>query len=112
MDIRDLTKIVIDFRNQRGWKKYHKQKDAILGLICEAAELAEHFKWHNEKQMKTYIQKYKKEIGEEISDILYWLLLMSYDLKIDVEEAFKEKMKKNANKYPVKKSYGKYTNKK
>ena len=48
-------------------------------------------------------------IGKELADVLYWVLLMSKDLDIDVLEALHKKMKKNEDKYPVEKAKGKHT---
>ncbi len=45
-------------------------------------------------------------------DVLYWLLLLSHDLDIDIKKAFGDKGEKNEKKYPVEKSRGsrrKYT---
>ena len=41
--------------------------------------------------------------------VLYWVLLMSYDLDIDVVSAFEKKMKQNKEKYPTEKAKGKHT---
>jgi hypothetical protein len=49
------------------------------------------------------------KIAKELSDVLYWVLLMSHDLGIDIEKAFEIKMKENAKKYPIKKAKGKHT---
>jgi len=80
-----------------------------IGLALEAAEVLEHFQWKNEREMEEYIKIHKKDIGEELSDVLYWVLLMSYDLRIDLVKAFNKKMIKNAQKYPVKEARGRHT---
>ena len=41
------------------------------------------------------VEKLKKELGEELADVLFWVLLMSHDLKIDIKKASIEKMKQN-----------------
>lgn len=102
MDIKYLVKKALKFRNDRKWAKYHNPKDSSMALISEAVELLEHFKWHNEAEMKTYIQKHKKEIGDELSDVLFWILIMANDFKIDLDSAFLNKLKKNEIKYPLK----------
>ena len=61
----------------------------------------------NEKEMHEHVKSHKKEVGEELSDVLYWVLLMSYDLGININQALKNKIKSSENKYPVKKSKGK-----
>ncbi len=108
-DITAITKRIIAFRNARDWKQFHNPKDVALSLVLEAAEVMEHFQWKNKKEIEKYIIKNKAEIGEELADTLYWILLMSHDLKIDVLDALNKKMKKNEAKYPVEKAKGKHT---
>lgn len=54
----------------------------------------------------------KDEVGEELADVFYWVLLLANKIDIDLVEAFKKKMAKNEAKYPVEKTKGshkKYT---
>ena len=111
-DIEELTKLIVKFRNARDWKKFHNPKDMTLSLVLEATELMEHFQWKNSEESERHIKEHKKELGEELSDILYWTLLISHDLSIDIKKSFKRKMRISSKKYPVKKSKGsskKYT---
>lgn len=101
MDIKELQKLVLKFRDDRNWGPFTTPKDSALALVAEVGELIEHFKWHNEKEMQEYVEKNRREIGEELSDVLFWVLQMSHDLQIDLPKAFVEKMKKNEEKYPV-----------
>jgi|SRR3989344_733048 len=109
----DLQKRVIAFRDSRDWKQFNNQKDMALSLTLEAAEVLEHFQWKvTREEIEAYTRKHKKEIGEELADVLYWVLTMNHDLGIDMADAFEKKMVKNAKKYPLKKSKGhpnKYT---
>lgn len=102
--INNLTKRIIEFRNARDWKQFHNPKDLALSLVLEATEVMEHFQWKNKEEMEKYIKTNKFEIGEELADVLYWVLLMSNDLKIDVLEALENKILKNEEKYPVEKA--------
>lgn len=108
-DIKELTARIIAFRNARDWKQFHNPKDVALSLVLEASEVMEHFQWKNKKEMKKHILDSRAEIGEELADVLYWVLLMSHDLKIDVLGALDKKMQKNEAKYPVEKSKGRHT---
>lgn len=111
-DIQNLIKIILKFRDERDWKKFHNPKDVSMSLVLEAAEVLEHFQWKNENEIQEYIKSHKKEIGEELSDVLYWVLLLSHDLGIDIKKAFKRKMVISNKKYPVEKAKGshkKYT---
>ena len=107
--IKRLTKKIALFRDRRNWKQFHNSKDLSISLVLEATELMEHFQWKNAQEMEDHVKKNKVEISEEIADVLYYLLLMSHDMKIDVEKALDRKIEINDKKYPVEKSKGKHT---
>ena len=105
-DLKNFIKRIVTFRDARDWKQFHNPKDLALSLVLEATEVMEHFQWKSKKEIEKYIVDHKKEIGEEIADVLYWVLLMSHDLKIDVLKALSNKMDVNEEKYPVAKAKG------
>jgi len=107
--LKQITKKIVAFRDARDWKQFHNPKDMALSLVLEAGEVMEHFQWKNAKEMQGHVKKNKVEIGEELADVLYWVLLMSSDLNIDILDAVEKKLKKNAEKYPIAKSKGKHT---
>lgn len=106
---KDITKRIIAFRDARDWKQFHNPKDVALSLVLEATEVMEHFQWKNAKEMEKYVKENKVAIGEELADVLYWVLLMSHDLDIDILSALDRKLKINEAKYPVEKAKGKNT---
>ena len=111
-DIKKLTRQILKFRNARDWQDFHYPKDMAISLALEAAEVLEHFQWRTKEEIEVYLKTHKSHIGDELSDVLWWVLLMSYDLKIDVVKAFERKLKENEKKYPVEKARGthkKYT---
>ncbi len=108
-NIDELVKKIVAFRDARDWKQFHNPKDLALSLVLEATEVMEHFQWKNNKEMEKYIIERKNDIGEELADVLYWVLLMSNDLKIDILGELENKMKKNEEKYPIDKTKGKHT---
>lgn len=108
-NINDITKRVIAFRDARDWKQFHNPKDVALSLVLEATEVMEHFQWKNHEEMEKYIKTNKAEIGEELADVMYWVLLMSSDFKIDILEALEKKILKNEEKYPIEKAKGRHT---
>lgn len=111
-DIKDLTDKIVKFRDARNWKQFHNPKDVSLSLVLEATEVLEHFQWKNGTELEEYIKNHKKEIGKELSDVLYWVLLMSHDLNIDIRTVCLEKLHESNRKYPVEKAKGnhkKYT---
>ncbi|MCA9348665.1 nucleotide pyrophosphohydrolase [Candidatus Saccharibacteria bacterium] len=83
-----------------------------MSLVLEAAEVLEHFQWKSPEEIEKHVRDNKADIGEELADTLYWILLMAHDLNIDIVEVFEAKMQKNEAKYSVEKAKGnhkKYT---
>jgi NTP pyrophosphatase (non-canonical NTP hydrolase) len=111
-DLEDMQKRIVDFRDARDWKQFHNPKDMAISLVLEASEVIEHFQWKAQEEVDTYLAGHKDELAEELVDVLYWILLMSHDLKIDIVKNFERKMAQNEGKYSVEKSKGnhkKYT---
>ena len=111
-DLTDLQKLVVAFRDARDWKQFHNPKDVAISLVLEATEVMEHFQWKSPAEMAAHIAHHKDDIGDEICDVLYWVLLLAHDLDLDLETQFKHKLAKNHAKYPVDKAKGshkKYT---
>jgi len=104
--IKALTQKIVAFRDERDWKQFHNPKDEALSLVLEAAEVMEHFQWKSAEEMQKHVTDQKEEIGAELADVFYWVLLMSHDLDINIADALENKIKKNAEKYPVEKSKG------
>ncbi len=109
INIADLTKQIIAFRDARDWKQFNNLKDMSLSLVLEACEVMEHFQWKNIEETEKYAKDNKSAIGEELADVLYWVILMGHDLDIDILDSLKKKMKINEDKYPVQKARGKHT---
>ena len=108
-DLKLLTQAITKFRDERDWRQFHNPKDVAISLSLEAGEVLEHFQWKSPREIERYIKRYKTDIGEELADVLYWVLLLSNDLEIDLVDAFQKKMVKNAMKYPIEKARGKHS---
>jgi NTP pyrophosphatase (non-canonical NTP hydrolase) len=102
--IDDLTKLVNEFRDARNWRQFHTLKDMALSLMLEAGEVAEHFQWRQEKDVSDYLKAHRDELGEELADVMYWVLAIANDSDIDLDSAFRAKMMRNGEKYPVEKA--------
>lgn len=104
MDLDELQKLVVQFRNDRNWKQFHNPKDLAISLSLEASELLEHFQWKNADEIKTHLANKKEDVSDELADVLYWVLLIANDLDIDLRSALKSKIIKNDQKYPIDKA--------
>ena len=100
---------VLKFRDERDWKQFHNPKDLAISISLEASELLEIFQWSAGDV--NCISKSDK-IKEELADVVNYCILMADACGIDLDEIVKDKVRKNAEKYPVDKAFGskeKYT---
>jgi len=114
MNLRELQKKVIKFRDDRDWKQFHNPKDLALSINIEAGELAELFQWKTNEEIKEALKKPEKlqDLKHELADIMIYCLDMAEETGIDLEQAILEKLEHNNKKYPVEKAKGsskKYT---
>lgn len=89
------------FAEARDWDQFHSPKNLSMALMVEAAELMEHFQWLTEAQSAELPPDDKQAAGEELADILLYLVRLSDKLGIDLREAALLKLEKNALKYPA-----------
>lgn len=106
--IEQLKQIIKQYCEERDWDQYHNPKELSIGVITEASELLEHFRFKSEKEMLAMLQDPKKrgEISEEMADTLYFILRLAQKYNIDITSAFEKKMEKNKEKYPIEKAKG------
>lgn len=114
MDISELQKKVIEFRDMRDWAQYHTPKDLAISLTLEAAELLEVFQWKDAQEVEGTKSdpENRKRVKEELGDILIYALNMCQAFGFDPSEVILEKLELNEKKYPVEKAKGsakKYT---
>ena len=108
-EIKDVTNKIKKFRDERDWKQFHNHKDMALSMMLEAAEVLEHFQWKSPEEVNTHGEANKEQISEELADVAMYLFELADNLGVDLKEAILAKLKKNAQKYPVKKAKGKHT---
>jgi NTP pyrophosphatase (non-canonical NTP hydrolase) len=111
-DLQQLQAELRKFAKDRDWDQFHSPKNLAAALSVEAAELLEHFQWLTEEQSKALSQDRLDQVGEEIADVLLYLVRLSDKLGIDPMEAAKHKLIRNAEKYPIDRAKGsikKYT---
>lgn len=99
--MKELTKAIRQFTEERDWDQFHNGKDLALALSIEAAELNEAFLWKDASEVKL------EKVREELADIFNYAFLIADKYGLDVDEIVREKLAKNAEKYPVEKARGK-----
>jgi NTP pyrophosphatase (non-canonical NTP hydrolase) len=93
MDIKELTEEMNRFVRSKGWydktsKRPQTPRNLAISLALEAAEILEHFQWHDEI-------KDKEELARELADVALYLLELASVTEIDLEKAILNKLKIN-----------------
>jgi dCTP diphosphatase len=107
-----LREALRQFARERDWDQFHFPKNLAIALSVEAAELLEHFQWMPETDSVALAEPTRTKVREEMADVLLYLIRLADKLNIDLSAAAVEKMRINAEKYPIEKSRGtskKYT---
>ena len=100
--VKDLKMRVFDFCEERHWNKSHNPKDLSIGISTEANELLDLFRFKSNDQMKEMMkdEKRRERSGEELADTLIFSLRFAEMYSFDIDEIIRDKMIKNAVKYP------------
>lgn len=84
------------FVAEREWERFHQPKNLSMSIAIEAAELMEHFQWEEPE----LTPERRLAVGEELCDVLAYVLSLANALELDLSAAFVAKMAKNRRKYP------------
>ncbi|KAK2665850.1 hypothetical protein Ddye_004424 [Dipteronia dyeriana] len=103
ISLKDLSKILEEFAQARDWEKHQSPRNLLLAMVGEVGELSEIFQWRGEveKGLPNWENADKEHLGEELSDVLLYLIRLADICEIDLADAATKKIVKNAIKYPV-----------
>lgn len=101
-----LLQDLLAFRKERDWEQFHNLRTLSTSIALEAAELMEHTQWATDADLPAIAIERREAIAEEIADLAILLTYLAHDLDVDMEEAVRRKLLKNAAKYPVEKARG------
>lgn len=99
-DLEELRKAIVKFTQERDWDQFHNGKDLALALSIEAAELNEAFLWKDASQVNV------DKVKEELADIVNYAILIADKYDFDIKQIVLDKLRRNAEKYPIEKAYG------
>ena len=93
MDIKQLTEEMHRFVRSKGWYADDSQRpqtprNLAISLALEAAEILEHFQWHEGIRNK-------EELEAELADAALYLLQLASVSEIDLEQAILNKLEIN-----------------
>ena len=102
-EIHDLTQLrdaLREFAAARDWRPFHTPKNLAMAMIVEAAELVEHFQWLTPEQSYSLSAEKLAQVRDEVADTLIYLVELADVLGLDPIAAARDKIAKNAIKYP------------
>jgi dCTP diphosphatase len=95
-----------EFAAERDWDQFHSPKNLASALSVEASELLEIFQWLTEEQSRNLTPEQLAHAREELADVLNYLVRLADKLDVNLMDAAREKIAKNALKYPADKARG------
>ena len=106
--IREAAEKVREFCEERDWDAFHGPKDLAIGIVTEASELLDLFRFKSDEECRAILEDGtgSERVREELADVLYFVLRFGQMNGIDLSDALDEKLAKNGVKYPVDKSRG------
>lgn len=106
--MKELIDAVLEFRDERNWAKFHSLRNLIVSLNLEAGEVLELVQWKSDPEIEALPDspETREALADECADVLMYLLLLAHAAKIDLADAVRAKLVKNALKYPVDQCFG------
>lgn len=101
--LEELIVLIREFVRERDWEQYNKPSALAVSASIEMGELLELFQWKTDEDVETALQDrdFIEALGSEIADVLVYLLRICDKAGIQPTQVLLDKMKKNAEKYPV-----------
>ena len=99
-ELKLLTDAVNQFTEERDWDQFHNPKDLAIAISLEASELLEAFLWKTPEEAKV------EKVKEELADVINYSLLLASKYDLDIYQIVMDKLRRNAEKYPVEKAKG------
>lgn len=102
MNLQELTDRVVEFRDRRDWSQFHHPKELASALAIEVAEVMELFRFKSPEEIQERLKEeaYTQQLGAELADSLFLLLLLAHDSGLPLQRCFEEKMKLLEHRYP------------
>lgn len=92
MNIQALTERLHRIRDQNDWRGFHSPKNLTMAASVEMAELVEIFQWLSEDQSRELPPEQLAHAGQEIGDVVLYLLLLCSELGLDLDTVVRAKL--------------------
>lgn len=102
----ELSELTKAFNAERDWDQYHCPRNLAMALSVEVGELLELFLWSKDDGPQPPVAGRDERARHELADVAICLINLANKLDVDLGLAVTEKLKINAEKYPVEKARG------
>ena len=102
-ELGELRQGLREFTDEREWGSFHDPKSVLLALVGEVGELAELLQWLPADRVTELArdEALHRRLGEEMSDVLLYLVLLADVLDVDLGTAARAKLADAHLRYPV-----------
>ncbi len=101
MEYEYVIKELIEFRNQKGWQKYHTLPALARALSIEAAEVNQLFLWQDSETVNAVLDdsKQSQKLKMELADTLTYAYYMCEKLGVEPNDLVHEKLQTNKGRH-------------
>ncbi len=99
MNLAELTARMHAIRDHNDWRRYQSPKNLVMAASVEMAELVEIFQWLTEAQSRELPAEQLAHAGQEIGDIVLYLILLCGELGLDMEQVVRAKLADNERRF-------------
>lgn len=101
-DLADFQARVREFARERDWEQFHDIRSLTLALTGEVGEVAELVQWLPQSPAATALDPPLRErLGEEIADVLTYLVRLADVAGVDVLAAADAKLQSSRKRFPA-----------
>ena len=99
MNLQELTQRLHQIRDSNDWRGFHSPKNLAMAASVEMAELVEIFQWLTEDQSRQLPADKLAHAGQEVGDIVLYLVLLCAELGLDMNEVVRNKLADNERRF-------------
>lgn len=92
MNLDALTQRLHRIRENNDWRRFHSPKNLAMAASVEMSELLEIFQWLTEDQSRQLSAEQLEHAGQEVGDVVLYLLLLCSELGLDMDQVVRAKL--------------------
>lgn len=99
MNLAEITTRMHAIRDHNAWRPFHSPKNLAMAASVEMAELVEIFQWLSEAQSRQLSAEQLTHAGQEVGDVILYLVLLCGELGLDMEQVVLAKLADNERRF-------------